>query len=127
MTVDPGGYPHIALLSSGQIRLGGEPDELLAVVRGTTTRANLAERGLATLLVVGADAAHYLKLAVARSVSAYSRLGVALRLDEVVRDSVGVPLSPLQFQRSVALAEREGWGDDTAVLDLLSQHRSTLS
>ena len=124
MTVDPWGYPHVALLSGDQVRLTLGEDELVAVVWGEHTRAHLNDTGRATLLVADDRSAHYLKLQVVDSVEQPARLGVVLRLTSWTHDTAGVDLAPMAFRRSAELAAREGWELDGAVLDLLVQRRS---
>jgi hypothetical protein len=119
LTVDPAGYPHVALLSRSQVRPAPSEQELLAVVWPGRTAAHLEARRLAALVLADHACAHYLKLDVVRSAEHLSRLGVVLRLVDYASDSAGVELAPLSFRRSVALAAREGWDCDLAVLDLL--------
>jgi hypothetical protein len=119
LTVDHAGFPHVALLSRNQLRPGHHDGELLASVRGPGTRANLLATRRATVILVAAQAAYYLKLSVVRTVEHAGRLGVMLRIAGCTTDSAGVQLSPLGFRRSAELAEREGWDADAEVLDVL--------
>ena len=119
LTVDEAGFPHVALLSRGQLRAGRDPAELFAAVWGPGTRANLLARRRATIVLVSGQVAFYLKLTVASTVEHAQRLGVVLRLAGCTADSAGVDLSPLEFRFSADLAEREGWAADAHVLDLL--------
>jgi hypothetical protein len=121
LTVDDAGFPHVALLSRGQLRAGQNPAELLAAVWGPGTRANLLARRRATVVLVSGQAAFYLKLTVASTVEHAQRLGVVLRAAGCTTDSAGVDLSPLGFRFSAELAEREGWAADAEVLDLLEK------
>ena len=121
LTVDEAGFPHVALLSRGQLRAGQDPAELLAAVWGPGTRANLLARGRATVVLVSGQVAYYLKLTVVSTVEHAERLGVVLRLAGCTMDSAGVDLSPLGFRFSEDLAEREGWEADAQVLDLLEK------
>lgn len=121
LTVDADGYPHAALLSRHQLRPGRAAGELLAVVWGPTTRANLLARPKATLLAADYTAAHYLKLNVLRYLEQPLRLGLVLELEEYARDSAGVELRPLQFRMSAEIAAREGWDQDAAALELLER------
>jgi hypothetical protein len=120
LTVDAAGFPHVALLSRGQLRPGRDPAELLAAVWGPGTRANLLARGRATVVLVSGQVAYYIKFTVASTVEHAQRLGVVLRMAGCSMDSAGVDLSPLGFRFSPELAEREGWEADAAVLDLLA-------
>jgi hypothetical protein len=121
LTVDEAGFPHVALLSRGQLRAGQHPAELLAAVWGPTTRANLLARGRATVVLVSGQVAFYLKLTVVSTVEHAQRLGVVLRMAGCTTDSAGVDLSPLGFRFSAELAEREGWAADAQVLDVLEK------
>ena len=53
LTVDKAGFPHVALLSRGQLRPGRHDGELLASVWGPGTRANLLARAGAARLFPG--------------------------------------------------------------------------
>ena len=123
LTVDSAGYPHVALLSRGQLRVSPGGSELLAVVAGTRTRANLLNSRRATVMVVSGQTAYYLKLDVCATVEDAGRLGAVLRPRRCLADSVGVDLAPMAFRRSADLAARERWDDDARVLDLLERER----
>jgi hypothetical protein len=119
LTVDGSGFPHVALLSRAQLRPSRHNGELLASVWGPGTRGNLLATRRATIVVIAAQAAYYLKLSVVSTVEHAARLGVILRMAECTVDSAGVELSPLGFRRSAELAEREDWNADARVLDML--------
>jgi hypothetical protein len=119
LTVDAAGFPHVALLSRSQLRPGRHAGELLASVWGPGTRENLLATRRATIVLIAAQDAYYLKLSVVSTVEHAGRLGVMLRVAGCTTDSAGVDLSPLGFRRSAELAEREGWDADAQVLDLL--------
>lgn len=119
LTVDHAGFPHVALLSRNQLRPGCRDGEVLASVWGSRTKANLLATQRATVVLVAAQAAYYLKLSVVSTIEHSDRLGVVLRIVGCTIDSAGVDLSPLGFRRSAELAEREGWDADAVVLDLL--------
>jgi hypothetical protein len=89
-------------------------------VASRRTRANLVRTGRATLVAVGGDTAHYLKLRVLRTVEAGGLLGCDLRPVEHVADSVGLALSPIGYRPTEALAEAEFWRASAAVLDGLA-------
>jgi hypothetical protein len=121
LTVDNAGFPHVALLSCGQLRPGRHDDQLLASVWGPGTRANLLATRRATVVLIAARTAYYLKLSVVRTVEHAGRLGVILRVAGCTTDSAGVDLSPLGFRRSAELAEREGWDADAQVFSVLEE------
>src|SRR5262249_29532951 len=106
LTVDSAGFPHVALLSRDQLRPGRPDGEPFASVWGPGTRANLLATRRATVVLIAAQAAYYLKLSVVRTVEHAGRLGAMLRVAGCTTDSAGVDLSPLGFRRSAELAER---------------------
>lgn len=119
VTVDPDGFPHVALLSRAQMRDGGTGRDLHVVVWVGTTSANLLATRRATVILVADQAAWYLKLTVVRAVEHNGRIGVILRLAKSITDSTGVDLVPMRFRSSGELAAEEGWDADQQVLDLL--------
>jgi hypothetical protein len=121
LTVDPGGFPHVALLSRAQLRDAGTGRDLLAVVWAGRTSAHLRATGLATVILVGGQLAWYLKMSVVGFVSREGRFGVILRLVQCVSDTAGVDLVPMGYRGSPELAVEEGWDADKEVLDVLSQ------
>jgi hypothetical protein len=125
LTVDDAGYPHVALLSRGQLRAAPGGNKLLAAVRGIHTRANLLRSRRATVLFVGGQTAYSLKLDVAVTMEHAGRLGAVLQLRRCLADSTGADLAPMTFRQSAALAARESWNDDARVLDLLARGRLT--
>jgi hypothetical protein len=121
LTVDIAGFPHVTLLSRGQLQPGHDDAVLLASVWGPGTRKNLLATRSATVVVVAARAAYYLKLSVARTVEHAGRLGVVLWVAGCTIDSAGADLSPLGFRYSAELAVYEGWDADAQVLKLLRE------
>jgi len=120
LTVDEDSFPHVALLSRGQLGVGPGGRDLLAAVWGVGTRANLLATRRATVMLADNVAAYYLRLTVVGTVEREGRLGVVLRLSGCTSDSAGVQLAPMAFRRSAGLAAREGWDADARVLDLLA-------
>lgn len=119
LTVDENGFPHVALLSRGQLRAAPGGRDLLAAVWGAGTTANLLATRRATVLLADDATAYYLKLTVAGTAEHAGRLGVVLRLASCTSDSAGIELAPMGYRRSAELAAREGWDADARVLDLL--------
>lgn len=117
LTVDDAGFPHVALLSRAEARADAE--RVLVVVASRRTRANLARTGRATLVAIGGDTAHYLKLRVLRTVEADGLLGCDLRPVQHVADSVGLTLTPIGYRPTEALREAESWRVSAALLDRL--------
>ena len=58
LTVDEGGFPHVALLSRAEVGVSPDGSEVLAVVAGRRTRANLERDRRAGLIAVGGTTAH---------------------------------------------------------------------
>lgn len=71
-TIDEGGFPHVALLGAWEVVAWDASTLRLAVGARSETAANLRRTGLATLVVVDAHGAHYVKLRV-REVTAAMR------------------------------------------------------
>lgn len=107
LTVDDAGFPHVCLLSRAEVE--ADADEVRVAVASTRTRANLERDGRACLLVVETTNAHYLKLRVTRALVNEGRLGAALELVEHRPDSLGIPLDPIRFTPTEALAQLEHW------------------
>ena len=107
LTVDDAGFPHVCLLSRAEVE--ADADEVRVAVASTRTRANLERDGRACLLVVETTNAHYLTLRVTRALVEEGRLGAALELVEHRPDSLGIPLDPIRFTPTDALAQLEHW------------------
>lgn len=107
LTMDDVGFPHVCLLSRAEVE--ADTDEVRVAVASTRTRANLGRDGRACLLVVETTNAHYLKLRVTRALVNEGRLGAALELVEHRPDSLGIPLDPIRFTPTDALAQLENW------------------
>lgn len=119
VTVDPVGYPHVALLAAAQLGLDDTATLILASVAGTNTRHNLERDRRATLLAVDGMALHVAKLRVVSSLDVLDRAGFVLRLESHKRDSAGTALRPMLFARSDELIAAERWDTDALVLDRL--------
>ena len=107
LTVDDRGFPHACLLSRAEVE--ADANEVRVAIASTRSRANLERDGRACLLVVEATTAHYLKLRVSRALVHEGRLGAALELIEHRPDSLGIPLDPIRFTPTDALAQLEHW------------------
>jgi hypothetical protein len=116
LTVDDQGFPHVALLSRSEMDVDPSENEVLAAIASTRTRANLHRDGRAGLVAVGGTSAHYLKLHVVRSIEAEGMSGWALEVDDYKEDSLGIPLSPMGFPATSAVAQMERWSSSAAVL-----------
>lgn len=107
LTVDEAGFPHVCLLSRTEI----DADEggIRVAVASTGTSANLERDGQACLVVVEGTTAHYVKLRVTGTAEAEGRLVAALEAVGHRADSLGIPLAPIRFTPTAAIAELEGW------------------
>jgi hypothetical protein len=114
VTVDEAGYPHVMLLSAAELLPAGE--FILVAIASSAARENLARTGTATLIAADGAAAHYAKLRV-RTTAEHP--GFAVLTCEVVRhkrDSLGIPLRPMEFRATTEVAENERWTATRAAL-----------
>ncbi|MPZ79247.1 MAG: hypothetical protein GEV28_02150 [Actinophytocola sp.] len=114
VTVDEAGFPHVMLLCTPELLPAG--DALLVAIASTTARANLTRTGTATLIAADGEVAHYAKL---RVLATEEHPGFACLTCEVVwhmRDSLGIPLRPMEFHATPAIAANERWAGTRAAL-----------
>jgi hypothetical protein len=109
LTVDEGGFPHVALLSRAEIGVSPDGREVLAVVTSRHTRANLQRDRRAGLIAIGGTTAHYAKLYLVRSIQSGEALGCGMRVIELKADSLGIALSPISFGTITEIARLESW------------------
>jgi hypothetical protein len=119
LTVDEGGFPHVALLSRSELDVAPGRTEVLVAVGSPRTRANLRRDGRAGLIAVGGTVAHYAKLRVVRRIELHGLLGCALAVVEHKGDSLGIPLRPIGFRTSAEIARLERWEASAQVLRAL--------
>src|SRR5258708_7689403 len=94
LTVDASGWPHVALLSAGEVLAVGESELRLALWPGSETTANLTRDGRGTLMVIAGAAAFYLELE-ARPAPPADRLAlVTARVPPVPADQGAPPRLP---------------------------------
>jgi hypothetical protein len=120
LTSDADGSPHAALVSRHELRIRPRDDLLLAALRGAGTRANLERSGVAGLIVIGGETAHRLTFDVVKTCQSCNVTGYALAVRNHVRDTVGVPLSPITFRVTPGLAQREDWEAVERLLDAMA-------
>lgn len=120
LSVDELGFPHVALLSRAELGLSTTDQEILAVVGSARTKANISRDGRATLIAIGGTTAHYLKLRLARSMLCGSALGCAFHVVGHKRDTLGIPLTPIGFRTTEALARAEQWVESRKILETLA-------
>lgn len=119
VTVDPGGYPHAALLSRMELEVGPGGDDVRAALRSRRTRANLNERGHATLIAVRGDTAHYVKLNLVRTRVVDDLQACVFEVVEHKPDSLGIALTPITYQVTAEIARAERWDVTLAALAAL--------
>lgn len=92
VTVDPDGWPHIALLSVGEVLSISETRLRLALWPSTSTTANLDRLGSGVLMHVAEGAAHHVRLAGRRiqdlesdggHLAAFEMEAVGVKVDQV--------------------------------------------
>jgi hypothetical protein len=113
LTVDDSGFPHVCLLSRAELR--ADQRHIYAVLASPTTTANLRRRPVATLVVIQADTAHYLKLRVARA-SSSTPVAVAFEPASLLSDSLSVPLTPPRYLVASSLPVTEAWSASAELL-----------
>jgi hypothetical protein len=124
VTVDDGGYPHVALLSRSEMDVAPGEVAVLAVIGSSRTRANLARDGKAALIATGATSAYYLKLQLLRSIEDEGAMGCAFEAVEFKEDSLGIPLTPMGFQATDDIARMEMWERSGRILSRLAEEQT---
>jgi hypothetical protein len=119
VTIDPGGFPHAALLSRMELEVGPGNADVRAALRSRRTRANLTERGHAALIAVRGDAAHYVKLDLLRSAVVHDLQACVFEVVEHKADSLGIALTPITYQVTADIARAERWDATVEALELL--------
>ena len=116
VTVDEDGFPHVMLLCTAELLATDDRSALLVAVASANARANLARRGIATLIAADGAAAHYAKLRV-RETDVHDHFSVyTCQLAYYKRDSLGIPLRPMDFHATREIAENERWAGTQAAL-----------
>lgn len=116
VTVDEDGFPHVMLLCTAELLATDDRGALLVAVASANARANLARQGVATLIAADGAAAHYAKLRV-RDTEEHEHFTVyTFELANYKRDSLGIPLRPMDFHATQEIAENERWAGTRAAL-----------
>ncbi len=93
LTVSESGWPHLAMLSVGELLATGPDEVRVALWSGTTTGDNLRRTSQGTLAVVSGGAGHYIELEVTGTrdlrVGAKSLDYFACRVRKALSDAVG--------------------------------------
>lgn len=124
LTVDDGGAPHCAVLSSTEVEVAGDGSGLFVVLGGRRSRAYLEARGRATLLVVEGISLHTCKLSLVAGQEHAGVFAAALRLDDHTADSLGIDLVPLGFTPPPDIASIERWDVTAAALAAIRRTRT---
>jgi hypothetical protein len=116
VTIDEEGFPHVMLLCTAELLATPDRDALLVAVASRNARANLARNGMATLIAADGIAAHYTKLRV-HDTEEHDRFTLySCHVAQYKRDSLGIPLRPMDFHATKEIAESERWAATRAAL-----------
>ncbi len=116
VTVDEDGFPHVMLLCTAELLATPDRGALLVAIASRNARANLARTGVATLIAADGIAAHYAKLRV-HDTEEHDRFTVyTCHVAHYKRDSLGIPLRPMDFHATKEVAESERWASTRAAL-----------
>lgn len=118
LTVDDAGFPHVCLLSRAELDAG--QNLVHAILASPTSIANLRRSGQATLVAIDEHAATYAKLAVARTLTDDSWLGVSCTLASVKHDALPIPLQPPRYLATDRIAASEDWARAARLLTRLA-------
>jgi hypothetical protein len=87
------GWPHVAMLSAGEVLATDSSEVRLALWPGSGTTANLAQSGRSLLMIVAGNASYYVRLAAQRggdlSLSQGPRAFFVATVEDVLEDVVG--------------------------------------
>lgn len=121
LTADEDGQPRAMLLSRAE--LATSADEVLAVLRPSSSRRNLERTGRATLLVVVGASLHSVGLVRRAEVADGELLGVALACRNHKDDTLGIPLGPMSYRPTPELLQLEHWERSASLLQRLREVR----
>lgn len=122
VTAPPDAWPHVAMLSVGEVFAPGEDEIRLALWPGSQTTKNLTAEGRGLLMVIASGAAYYVRLRCRRladaSVREKPRAVFSGQVDEVLQDVVDYAeiTSGIRFR----LPDRErvlaAWAESVAMM-----------
>lgn len=121
LTIDAGGYPHVALLSRAELAVDEGRDRLLAVISSSGTRANVLRDRRAALVAVGGLVAHSTSLSLVDTLEEDRFLGCAFEVVRHTADTLGIPLDPMRFPASDHVAQLERWDVSERMLSRLAR------
>lgn len=116
VTIDENGFPHVMMLCTAELLATPERDAILVAIASRTAQANIARTPLATLIAADGDAAHYTKLRVHDTTRHEGFVVYTCHVAHHKRDSLGIPLRPMDFRATEEVAENERWTNTRAVL-----------
>jgi hypothetical protein len=116
VTVDADGFPHVMMLCTAELLATPDRGALLVAIASKTAQQNLARNGVATLIAADGAAAHYTKLRVHNTSEHGGFVVYTCHVAHHKRDSLGIPLRPMDFRATKEIAESERWTSTRAVL-----------
>jgi hypothetical protein len=117
LTSGPAGAVDTCLLSRMELRVTGFG--FAAVVGSRRARANLAERPLATIVLVCGDELHTFSCGVDARLDAEGVAAFALGVREHRRDGLGIELTPIRYRVAARLRVEERWDRTERLLQQL--------
>jgi hypothetical protein len=121
-TTDADGWPHLALLSAGEVLAPGDGEIRLALWPKTATTANLGANGKALLAIIGRRQCLYLRLECRRGPDirpgATELATFSARIERAVEDEVGYALvtTGIRFDLHDQPKEIDRWSRTVAAL-----------
>jgi hypothetical protein len=121
-TTDADGWPHIALLSAGEVLVLDDGEIRIALWPNTAATRNLTANGKALLAIIGHRRCLYLRLDCRRGPDIQpvsgSLAAFAARIERAVEDEVGYALitSGVRFDLGDRVKTVDGWSKTVAAL-----------
>lgn len=122
VTTAPDGWPHVAMLSAGEV-LAMVPSEVrLALWPGSGTTGNLAHSGRSLMMIVAGNASYYVRLAARRggdlSLGHGPRAFFVATVEDVLEDVVGYAeiTSGIEFRLKEPATVLAAWTEAVAAM-----------